>query len=101
MPAERVTVTFPPEMVKSIDRWERNRSRFIQEAVRHELQRRRREELYRSLRNPHPESRQMAELGLGEWAQRLPDEPVSELVDPAGGTEVRWIPGEGWREVEG
>ena len=100
MPAERVTVTFPPEMVKSIDRWEQNRSRFIQEAVRHELQRRRREELYRSLRNPHPESRKTVDLGFDDWAQRLPDESVTDLVDLAGGTEIRWVPGEGWREVE-
>jgi Arc/MetJ-type ribon-helix-helix transcriptional regulator len=100
MPAERVTVTFPPEMVKGIDRWEQNRSRFIQEAVRHELQRRRREELHLSLRNPHPESRHLAALGLEDWAQRLPEEPVTDLVDPSGGTEVCWIPGEGWREVE-
>ncbi|MCP5115580.1 MAG: hypothetical protein GY953_32535 [bacterium] len=33
MPAERVTVTFPPELLRGIDRQERNRSRFIQEAA--------------------------------------------------------------------
>ena len=101
MPVERVTVTFPPEMIEGIDRWERNRSRFIQEAVRHELQRRQREELYRSLRNPHPEARETAKLGLDEWARSLPDESASDLLDPDGGQEVCWIPGEGWREVDG
>jgi metal-responsive CopG/Arc/MetJ family transcriptional regulator len=30
---ERVTVTLPAELVESIDRYERNRSRFIAEAV--------------------------------------------------------------------
>ena len=101
MPAERVTVSFPPEVVKSIDRWEQNRSRFIQDAVHHELERRQREELYLSLRNPHPESQEMAEMGLEDWAQNLPHDEVADLVDPAGGTEICWIPGEGWREVDG
>jgi metal-responsive CopG/Arc/MetJ family transcriptional regulator len=35
--AERVTVTMPSELVAGIDRIESNRSRFIAEAVRHEL----------------------------------------------------------------
>ena len=98
MPAQRVTVTFPPELLRGIDRLERNRSKFIQEAVRHELERRRREELHRSLRNPHPESLELAELGLGEWAARLPEE--DGLVDPDAGTELRWSFEEGWREVD-
>ncbi len=98
MPAERVTVTFPPELLRDIDRRERNRSRFIQEAVRRELERRRREELLRSLRHPHPESQELAELGFDEWSARLPEE--DDLVDPEAGTELRWVPGEGWHEVE-
>jgi metal-responsive CopG/Arc/MetJ family transcriptional regulator len=44
-PSERVTVTMPGSLVAEIDRYERNRSRFIAEAVRHELARRRREAL--------------------------------------------------------
>ncbi len=43
--SERVTVTLRAELVESIDRFERNRSRFISEAVEHELARRRREGL--------------------------------------------------------
>jgi len=35
---ERVTVTLPVELVEGIDRFERNRSRFIAEAVAHELE---------------------------------------------------------------
>ena len=42
MPAERVTVTLPAEVVEDIDRQERNRSRFVLEAVRRELKRRQR-----------------------------------------------------------
>ena len=69
---ERVTVTLPVELVHSIDRLERNRSRFITEAVEHELSRRRREGLLRSLENPHPEAVELAETGLAEWGASLP-----------------------------
>ena len=95
MPDERVTVTLPEEMVKDIDRQERNRSKFVRGAVRNELERRRREALRRSLGSPHPESGEVADLGLEEWlsAQRPEDEG---LVDPVGGREVRWTPGSGW-----
>ena len=46
---ERVTVTLPNDLVRDIDRRENNRSKFVAEAVRHELDRRRRAELRRSL----------------------------------------------------
>jgi hypothetical protein len=104
MPAEQITVTFPPDLVREIDRREGNRSRFIQEAVRQELERRRRVELELelelSLCNPHPETRETAELGLGDWLESLPVE-ADDLLDPETGTDVCWIPGEGWREVNG
>lgn len=100
MSKQRVTVTLPEEVLEGIDRWERNRSRFILTAVRHELQRRRREELRRSLRRPHPESEEMANLGMAEWGSRLPQETGAELVDPAAGKEVRWSADQGWVEVE-
>jgi Arc/MetJ-type ribon-helix-helix transcriptional regulator len=94
---ERVTVSLPAEMVEDIDRLERNRSRFIAEAVQHELARRRREGLLRSLRNPHPEAAELAETGLADWSASLPaaDE---ELVDPNAGKPVRWVEGRGWVE---
>ena len=57
MASERVTVTLPQELVEEIDRCERNRSRFIAEAVAHELALRRRQGLLRSVANPHPEGR--------------------------------------------
>lgn len=97
MPTERVTVTLPTELIQSIDRLEKNRSRFIAEAVEHELDRRRREGLRRSLEHPHPEAADLADAGLDEWAASLPE--VDEgLVDQTAGTPVRWVEGEGWVE---
>jgi Arc/MetJ-type ribon-helix-helix transcriptional regulator len=96
--AERVTVTMPAELVAGIDRLERNRSRFITDAVRHELKRRQRLELLRSLQEPHPDSSTTAALGLTAWADALPAE-ASDLVDPAAGVPVRWTPGQGWQDT--
>ena len=93
---ERVTVTLPVDIIRDIDRLEKNRSRFLLEAVRHELQRRRREGLQRSLAHPHPESDDLAEAGFDEWASALPVDEASELVDLKGGIPVRWVAGEGW-----
>jgi Arc/MetJ-type ribon-helix-helix transcriptional regulator len=95
---ERVTVTLPNDLVKDIDRREKNRSKFVAEAVRNELDRRRRAELRRSLQNPHPESAALAEQGLEEWTRGLPEEDTEALVDGCAGKPVRWVPGEGWVE---
>jgi hypothetical protein len=92
---ERVTVTLPIDLVESIDRVEQNRSRFVADAVRRELARRRRGELLRSLRNPHPETAELAELGLAKWAANLPANDEG-LVDMRAGTPVRWVEGQGW-----
>ena len=96
MPNERVTITLPADIVGDIDEFERNRSKFIKEAVGRELKRRRREGLRRSLRNPHSESEQVAGAGMDEWAKTLPDEDVTELVDLGTGKKVEWISGRGW-----
>ncbi len=96
---DRVTVTLPTELVQEIDRRERNRSRFVLDAVKRELLRRRREELRRSLRTPHPDSARLAELGIAEWARNLPREKTETLVDVEKGTAVRWVPGRGWKET--
>lgn len=95
---ERVTVTLPGDLVKDIDRREKNRSKFVAEAVRRELDRRRRAELRRSLDNPHPESAILAEQGLEEWANTLPAEDAASLVSPKAGRAIRWVPGRGWLE---
>jgi hypothetical protein len=93
---ERVTVTLPTHLLEGIDHFEGNRSRFVAEAVEHELVRRRRAGLLRSLERPHPEATELAEIGLSDWAQSL---PVDEgLVDEASGMPVRWVQGQGWVE---
>jgi post-segregation antitoxin (ccd killing protein) len=92
--AERVTVTLPAELLEEIDRLERNRSRFISEAVRHELDRRRREALLQSVRSPHSETAELVDTGLADWTSDLPED--EGLVDSSAGTAVRWIEGQGW-----
>ena len=76
---------------------EKNRSRFVAVAVQNELSRRRRQELLQSIRNPHPDTTDLADVGLGEWGAHLPPEDEG-LVDSGGGTRVRWVEGEGWIE---
>ncbi len=98
---ERVTVTLPDNLVRDIDRREKNRSKFVAEAVRRELDRRRRDELRRSLQNPHPDSSELAGQGLEEWSRTLPEEDAGALVDSRAGKPVRWVPGEGWVEDKG
>jgi len=97
--SERVTITLPEEVIRDIDRRERNRSKFIQQAIRRELEWRRREQLRLSLREPHPETEQTADLGVGDWAASANDED-DDLLDPAKGKTVRWQPGQGWTEVD-
>lgn len=94
---ERVTVTLPIDLVQGIDRFERNRSRFIAEAVQHELDRRRRERLLHSLARPHPEADELGEADLADWAAALPGEEQG-LVDESAGKRVRWVEGQGWLE---
>lgn len=60
MGTDRLTVTLPPDLVQDVDRRLSNRSRFIQDAVRHELLRLQHEELRRSLTSPHPECETVA-----------------------------------------
>jgi len=98
MPAARITITLPEDLVERIDRLERNRSRFIADAVERELHRRLRAELHRSLDAPHPESLEVAEQGLAAYRGALPVEPT-DLVDPATGVRVAWRDGEGWSRV--
>ena len=92
--AERVTVTLRADLLEQIDRVERNRSRFIAQAVEHELDRRRREAFLDSVAAPHPESVELADAPLGDWVSDLPAD--EELVDRTGGTAVRWVEGKGW-----
>ncbi len=89
-------MTLPADLVDQIDKIERNRSRFIAEAVEHELAQRRRDALRDSVLNPHPETSGLVDTGLGKWMSDLPSDEA--LVDPGGGTAVRWTEGQGWTE---
>jgi hypothetical protein len=97
---ERITVTLPANLVRDIDRREKDRSRFVAEAVLRELARRRRAELRQSLENPHLETVRFSDQGLAEWFHSLPAEDVEALVDSSAGTPVRWMPGAGWLEEQ-
>jgi len=97
---KRVTVTLPDAIVEEIDRWEKNRSKFVLEATERELDLRRTHELERSLRNPHPESHQVAEAGIQEWGEGWTTDD-EDLVDPSEGTPIRWTVEGGWsKELE-
>jgi len=54
----------------------------------------RREDLLKSVRDPHPETVDLADTGLGDWAADLVAD--EGLVDREGGTAVRWVGGLGW-----
>ena len=95
MATERVTVTLPRDLVDGIDRLERNRSRFVTEAVTQELARRRRAGLLASIASPHTEALEVAEAGLAEWGSALPAQGGG-LLDPSSGRPVRWVEGKGW-----
>lgn len=95
VPFARVTVTLPQELVEGIDRHERNRSRFVAEAVANELARRRHEGLRRSLSAPHPDALVVAEEGLVEWGASAGEADVG-LIDAAKGKPISWRKGKGW-----
>jgi hypothetical protein len=92
----RVTVTLDADLIDSIDRIERNRSRFIAEAVQHELTRRRQAALLQSIHSPHADTVALVDTGLADWVSDLPDD--DGLVDVDAGTAVRWVEGKGWRK---
>lgn len=90
----RVTITLAAELVEDIDRLERNRSRFIAEAVARELTRRRQAALLQSVRSPHADTVALIDTGLADWVSDLPAD--EGLVDANAGTPVRWVEGTGW-----
>ena len=87
-------MTLAADLVEGIDRIERNRSRFIAEAVQHELIRRRQAALLQSIHNPHADTVALVDTGLADWVSDLPAD--DGLVDVAAGTPVRWVEGQGW-----
>ena len=90
----RVTVTLDADLVDGIDRIERNRSRFIAEAVQHELARRRQAALLQSIRSPHADTVALVDTGVADWVSDLPAD--DGIVDVDAGTPVRWVEGQGW-----
>ncbi len=80
--------------MEKIDQLERNRSRFIAEAIEHELAQRRRDSLLQSVQNPHPETTELVDVNLNDWVSDLPGDET--LVDASAGTPVRWVEGQGW-----
>jgi hypothetical protein len=97
---ERITITLSSDLLNELDRRESNRSKFIADAVRRELAFRRREDLRRSLQNPHPESDNFAEWGLEGWHDGIPHETAGDLLNSRLGQPIRWIPGVGWTNAE-
>ena len=71
----------------------------VANADQRQLKRQLRDALQLSLRNPHPKSRELADLGIEQWAKNLPAEDAAELVDLKAGKPVRWIPDKGWVEI--
>ena len=97
--SSRVTITLPSDILTEIDRGDKNRSRFILEAVKREISRRRQEALNLSLANPHPDSSQFESADLPAWF-RAGDADASDLLNLNEGTQVCWVPDQGWRLSE-
>jgi hypothetical protein len=94
--SERVTVTMPSELVAGTDPYKSNNSRFIAEAVRHELRRRRPLELVRSIDSPHPESLALAALGFKPGRSACLMATCRSCPRPPPGLEHRaWMAGRG------
>jgi hypothetical protein len=91
-----VTVTLSNALVREIDLLEKNRSKFIAEAVRNELDRRPHGELHRSLDNPHPESPELAEPGLEEWTRDFSRGRCCGTRRQQRWHAIRWVSGVGW-----
>ena len=91
-------MTLPDEVVRAIDKHERNRSRFVLAAVQRELESRRRQELLKSVENPHPQSEEVAETEIGQWGEWGAED--GDLLDTTAGRAVSWTPHQGWIEEE-
>jgi hypothetical protein len=96
MSAATVTIHLPPELLRAVDSQPIDRDAFVEQALRHELERQAREQLRASLETPHPESLDTAELGLADFAQGLPADDAAALCDLSSGTPVHWSEGRGW-----
>jgi len=100
MSTAHAAIKLPATLARQVDRLSRDRSKFVVDAVRRELRRQQHDGIQRSLRNPHPDSRNLAKLGLKEWQASLPEDDPADLVDVAAGSAVRWTPNKGWIELD-
>lgn len=98
MSTARLTITMPATVVEEIDRRVNNRSSFITAAVKAELARRRARELQMSLHSPHPECEKISDMGVAAWAESLPADDWSDLVQSGRGKPVSWKAGQGWQD---
>jgi hypothetical protein len=96
-PLEHVTIAISTDLAENIDRFDPNRSVFIRTAVEREVARRNREDLLRSLRDPHPDTVDFVDEGFSDWCASLPAEDEG-LLELDSGTPVRWDPEGGWIE---
>ncbi len=88
-------VAVPAEVSRGIDPVGPPRRTAARATTQQQL-RGRNQQIRTSTRNPHPESVATAEVGLAEWARRLPTEDAGDILDPHGGTPVSWRAGRGW-----
>ncbi|HBL31380.1 MAG TPA: hypothetical protein DD490_31525 [Acidobacteria bacterium] len=53
------------------------------------------DQLRQSLRQPHPESLEVADAGFAAWAEGLPAD-AADLIAPGAGEGVWWTADRGW-----
>ena len=68
--AVRITTTLPIELVHAVDKFEKNRSKFVMVAIQKEVKRREREALRKSLHSVHPESSKIND-DFQDWIKTL------------------------------
>lgn len=96
--SERITVTLPSNLLHGIDARSRNRSSYVQKALRHEFERESQLKLKESLDSPHPATGSFEDSEYQAWFNSIPAEDT-DFIDREAGVSVRWVAGSGWEEV--
>ena len=97
MAAQRIALTLPSEVITEIDRTTHDRDSFVEDAVRHEIDRRREDQLRRSLDDPHPETSKAVGSSPSNWPTGVPHDEWDELLRSELGEEIRWEEAKGWQ----
>lgn len=97
MAAQRITLTLPSEVVTAIDRTTHDRDSFVTDAVRHEIDRRREDQLQRSLDRPHPETSMANKSVPRDWPTGVPHDEWDELLTSELGQDICWEEEKGWQ----